>query len=76
MVQLVHEMVCSFDGHDYVIEVYSRPDGSHYARTTFSAKDVIISDGFSLEEALSKHQDLLPLAINLRKIPSPLRLSN
>ena len=74
--RLVHELVCSFDGREYLIEVYSRPDGSHFARTKFSSEDVIISDGFSCEEALVRHQDLLPLAIHSRKLPSSLRPVN
>ena len=55
-VQLVHQLTCDFEGLEYLIEVFSRPDGSHFARTKFSPQDVIISDGFSLEEALFKHQ--------------------
>jgi hypothetical protein len=74
--QLVHEMVCAFEGKDYVIEVFLRPDGSHFARTEFSPQDVIISDGFSFEEALLKHQGLLPLAIRSRMMSSSSRLIN
>ncbi len=74
--QLVHELFCDFEGKEYRIEVFLRPDGSHFARTEFSPQDVIISDGFSLEEALLRHQDLLPLAIHSRKMPYSSRLLN
>lgn len=74
--QLVHQLICDFEGREYVIEVFSRPDGSHYARTVFSPQDVIISDGFSFEEALVKHQNLLPLAIRSREMPRSSRLMN
>ena len=74
--QLVHQLICDFEGREYVIEVFSRPDGSHYARTVFSPQDVIISDGFSFEEALLKHQNLLPLAIRSREMPRSSRLMN
>jgi len=74
--QLVHQLTCAFEGREYVIEVFSRPDGSHFARTIFDPQDVIISDGFSFEEALIKHQDLLPLAIRSRKMPRSSRLMN
>lgn len=69
--QLVHQLICDFEGREYAIEVFSRPDGSHYARTVFTPQDVIISDGFSFEEALVKHQNLLPLAIRSREMPLP-----
>ena len=75
-IQLVHQLTCDFEGQEYLIEIFSRPDGNHFARTVFSPQDVIISDGFSLEEALIKHQDLLPLAIRSRKISSSSRLMN
>jgi len=74
--QLVHQLICDFEGREYLIEVFSRPDGSHFARTVFSPQDVIISDGFSFQDALVKHQDLLPLAISSRKMPCSSRLMN
>jgi hypothetical protein len=73
---LVHELFCDFEGKEYRIEVFLRPDGSHFARTEFSPQDVIISDGFTLEDALLKHQGLLPLAIHSRKMPCSSRLMN
>lgn len=74
--QLVHQLICDFEGREYLIEVFSRPDGSHFARTVFSPQDVIISDGFSFKDALVKHQNLLPLAIRSRKMPCSSRLMN
>jgi len=75
-IQLVHQLMCNFAGDEYLIEVFCRPDGSHFARTIFSPQDVIISDGVSLDEVLLKHQDLLPLAIHSRKMPFSSRLMN
>jgi hypothetical protein len=65
---LVHQSVYHFGGQDYQVSVYSRPDGSHVARTAFSAEDVIVNDGPTLEEVLAKHQRLLPLAVNSRQL--------
>ena len=75
-IQLVHQLMCDFEGEKYLVEVFSRPDGSHFARTVFSPQDVIISDGFSLDDALFKHQDLLPLAIHSRQMHFSSRLIN
>jgi hypothetical protein len=75
-IQLVHQLNCDFEGQEYLIEVFVRPDGSHFARTVFSSQDVIISDGFSLDEALLKHQELLPLAIHSRQMHFPPRTIN
>ena len=74
--QLVHQMTCHFEGEKYLIEVFLRPDGSHFARTVFSPQDVIISDGVSLEEVLGKHQNLLPLAVHSRQIKSLSQMLN
>ena len=75
-IQLVHEHMCDFEGNEYLIEVFIRSDGSHFARTIFSPQDVIISDGISFEEVLLKHQDLLPLAVHSRQMHFPSRLLN
>lgn len=74
--QLVHRLMCDFEGREYLIEVFSRADGSHFARTVFSAQDVIISDGLDLEEVLLRHRGLLPLAVHSRQIHSPTHLIN
>ena len=75
-VELVHQLMCDFEGEKYLVEVFSRPDGSHFARTVFSPQDVIISDGVNLDDALLKHQDLLPLAIHSRQMHFSSRLIN
>jgi hypothetical protein len=74
--QLVHQLMYDIEGNKFLIEVFCRPDGRHFARTVFSPQDVIISDGFNLEEALLKHQDLLPLAVNSRQMHFSSRLIN
>ena len=75
-IQLVHQLMCDFEDAEYLIEIFIRSDGSHFARTVFSPQDVIISDGVSLEEVLLKHQDLLPLAVHSRQMHFSSRLIN
>lgn len=71
--KLVHTCVFEIADHNYEVLVYSRPDGSHLAKTFFTPNDVIINDGLSLEEVLDKHRHLLPLAVNSREILRQLR---
>lgn len=68
METLVHSGHIRVDEHDYEVLVFRRPDGSHLAKTYFTARDVIINDGLSLDEVLAKHQRLLPLAITSREL--------
>ena len=75
-IQMVHQLMCDFEGEKYLVEVFSRPDGSHFARTVFSPQDGIISDGVNLDDVLLKHQDLLPLAIHSRQMQFSSRLIN
>ena len=72
--QLVHQVTYDLEGEEYLIEVFLRSDGSHFARTAFSPKDVIICDGPTLEDALGRHQGLLPLAVYSRQLVRPGRL--
>lgn len=65
---LVHKSEIELHGDSYQIMIYCREDGRHFAKTHLSENDIIINDGFSLEEVLAKHEKLLPLAINSRKI--------
>jgi hypothetical protein len=67
-IELVQELKCDHEGEEYLIEVFERADGSHFAQTIFSPGDVIISDGVSLDEVLLKHQNLLPLAVRSRQM--------
>ena len=53
--------------------VFLRQDGRHIAKTFFAQEDVIINDGHSLEDALDRHQRLLPLAIDSRRIVEAFR---
>lgn len=68
METLVHSGRVKVDGNDYEVLVFRRADGSHIAKTYFTALDVIINDGLSLDEVLAKHQRLLPLAITSREL--------
>jgi hypothetical protein len=74
--ELVHKLVCDYEGKEYLIEVFLRPDGGHFARTVFSPEDVIISDGVSLDDVLLKHRNLLPLAVRSRLMTRSSRLIN
>jgi len=65
---LVHKTDIMLHGDSYQILVFCREDGRHFAKTHFSEGDIIINDGSSLEEALAKHEKLLPLAISSRKV--------
>lgn len=64
---IVHKGLCQVGGKDYEILVYSC-NGRHFAKTVFAPEDIIISDGRTVDEVLSRHQRLLPLAINSRQI--------
>ncbi len=65
---LVHTCRMHIEGQDYEVAVYLRPGGRHAAKTVFHPNDIIINDGLSLEEALGRHQRLLPLAVNSRRM--------
>jgi hypothetical protein len=65
---LVHESNIELHGDRYQIKVFCRADGRHFAKTHFGEDDIIINDGSSLEEALAKHEQLLPLAIKSRQV--------
>lgn len=73
---LVYQLTYDFEGEEYLIEVFCRPDGRHFARTVFSPQDVIISDGPGLEEVILRHRDLLPLAVHSRQMHCSSRLIN
>lgn len=65
---LVYKTDIVLHGDSYQILVFCRADGRHCAKTRFAEDDIIINDGSSLEEALAKHERLLPLAISSRKV--------
>ena len=65
---LVHQCRMEVAEQLYDVFVYCRPDGSHIAKTFFAPQDVIVNDGSTLEEVLTKHRRLLPLAVNSRQI--------
>jgi hypothetical protein len=73
---LVHRCEFPIGYERYEVLVYSRPDGSHIAKTFFTDDDVIINDGDSVEDVLAKHQRLLPLAVNSRQILREFRQQN
>jgi len=65
---LVHKCHLPIDSEEYEVLVYSRPDGVHIAKTVLDADDIIVNDGPTLDVVLEKHRELLPLAINSRKL--------
>lgn len=65
---LVHQSEVELLGECYTIAVFSRDDGRYVATTRFADDDIIINDGESLEDVLSRHERLLPLAISSRKM--------
>ena len=65
---LVHKCNVPVGADRYEILVYSRPDGSHVAKTVLDTYDVIINDGHTLDDALKKQTEFLPLAINSRQL--------
>lgn len=65
---LVHNSVVTISGESYTVSVFCRQDGHHFASTSLSEKDVIINDGPSLDDVLSTHIKLLPLALHSRKM--------
>lgn len=73
---LVHQSVIEIAGHLYEVCVYARNDGLHFAKTTFSPQDIVINDGFSLEHALEKHRNLLPLAVASRRMRAEQNANN
>ena len=70
---LVHKSYIELHGDSYQVLVFCRGDGRHFAKTHFGDDDIIINDGASLEEALARHNKLLPLAISSRKVMQEFR---
>ena len=67
---LVHTCRLPVESDEYEVLIYSRPDGTHVAKTVIDVYDVIINDGPTLDDVLEKHRQLLPLAINSRQLIS------
>jgi hypothetical protein len=65
---LVHKTEVELNGDRYEILVFCREDGRFFARTSFGENDIIIHDGPSLEEVLSKHEQVLSLAVTSRDV--------
>ena len=65
---LVYKTEVVLQGDRFEIQVFCREDGRHFAKTRFGENDIIINDAQSLEEALEKQENVLPLAVNCRQI--------
>lgn len=57
----------------YEIRIFARPDGSHIARTQIAHGDLLVNNGTTVTEALSRQKALLPLAIDSRRIVQEFR---
>jgi hypothetical protein len=68
METLVHKCQIPIGTVEYEVQVYSRPDGRHVAKTILDEADIVINDGPTLEAALRRHAEVLPLAINSRQL--------
>lgn len=65
---LVHSCRLEIAGGHYEIEIFLREDGRHIAKTLLAQDDILINDAPSLEGALKRQQELLPLALDSRAI--------
>jgi hypothetical protein len=64
----LHSSDLEVNGETFNIQVYCSTPGRFFAKTSLGEGDVIITDGRSLPEALTKHENLLPLAISTREL--------
>ncbi|HJV35722.1 hypothetical protein [Geomonas sp.] len=64
----IHSSELEVNGEYFSIAIYSSAAGSYFAKTCLGEDDVIITDGRSVDDALAKHQNLLPLAIGTREL--------
>ena len=62
----IFETSLQISGRPYEIRVFRRSNGRHYAVTRFSESDVIVSDGYSIEDTVRVHSTCLPLAVGCR----------
>ena len=67
-VRLVRQLSMQIEQCECRVEVFCRPNGTHFARTAFSPDDVIINESETCEEALRRHCALLPLAVRSRSL--------
>ncbi|HJV64662.1 MAG TPA: hypothetical protein VJ550_02895 [Geomonas sp.] len=64
----LHSSELEVNGEFFSITVYSSTAGSYFAKTCLGDDDVIITDGRTVADALTKHENLLPLAIGTREL--------
>lgn len=64
----LHSSELEVNGEVFNIKVFGNAAGRFFARTCLGEGDFIITDGYSVPEALKKHEDLLPLAIGTREL--------
>lgn len=72
---LVHSCRVEIADSHYEIEIFLRQDGWHIAKTLLAHDDILINDAESLEAALKRQQELLPLALDSRAILAEYRSS-
>jgi hypothetical protein len=64
--KLVLETTLKAMGKEYPVRIFQSPGGKHFAMTSFSDTDIIVSDGVLLEDTLAAHARSLPLAVSCR----------
>ncbi len=70
MENLVHTSRVAIAEREFEVLVFQRTGGGFLAKTYFSPVDVIIHDGPSVDEVLTRHRQVLPLAVNSRELLS------
>ena len=68
---LVHKCDVPIGSDRYEILVYSRPDGSHVAKTALDTYDVIVNNAATLGDALKKQADFFTPGYRLKATVSP-----
>ena len=66
--KLLHACDLEVNGEVFHIKVFGGSGGRFFAKTCLGDGDFIITDGHSLDEALTKHENLLPLAVGTREL--------
>lgn len=67
-VRLIRTLSMQVEDYECRVEVFCRPNGTHFARTAFSPDDVIINESETCEEVVRRHCALLPLAVSSRSL--------
>jgi hypothetical protein len=64
--ELIRKAETTVLGAVFGIEIFIRSNGKGFALTRYSPEDIIITDGLNAEDAFTRHNAVLPLAIGSR----------